>query len=315
MFAYEQQKEDVYHWLQNNSKSIFKDLGLKDIFLYALALGFKDGARLQINKRRANIRLQYFNEQDEWLLKVVAISEAQNLDILTKPKDIINIAEEYANRGITLLQTKMNNELGDFGKIVHEEIHDILISSNSESNDVNETKGGNKNDSEKNLKVNDYLKIGESDEIEYKSSARWDLINNNVNKELEKAIVKSVNGFLNTSGGTLLIGVHDSGTVLGIKKDLDSLKKTNQDSYFQYLTNLFSNKLGVENTQFWHISFEDINGKLVCMVKIEASPKPVFVRDKLQLSDGEFYIRVGPTTRPLNNEEFHKYNETRFLKK
>ena len=310
MFAYEQQKEDVYHWLQNNSKSIFKDLGLKDIFLYALALGFKDGARLQINKRRANIRLQYFNEQDEWLLKVVAISEAQNLDILTKPKDIINIAEEYANRGITLLQTKMNNELGDFGKIVHEEIHDILISSNSESNDVNETKGGNKNDSEKNLKVNDYLKIGESDEIEYKSSARWDLINNNVNKELEKAIVKSVNGFLNTSGGTLLIGVHDSGTVLGIKKDLDSLKKTNQDSYFQYLTNLFSNKLGVENTQFWHISFEDINGKLVCMVKIEASPKPVFVRDKLQLSDGEFYIRVGPTTRPLNNEEFHKYNET-----
>lgn len=46
-----------------------------------------------------------------------------------------------------------------------------------------------------------------------------------VQKGLQKAITKTIAAFLNTRGGTLLIGVHDSGTVLGIERDFQYFKE------------------------------------------------------------------------------------------
>jgi hypothetical protein len=52
---------------------------------------------------------------------------------------------------------------------------------------------------------------GESDLVEFKSSARWDYREQKVNKALEHVIVKTLASFLNGKGGTLLIGVDDAG--------------------------------------------------------------------------------------------------------
>jgi hypothetical protein len=53
---------------------------------------------------------------------------------------------------------------------------------------------------------------GESAEIEFKSSARWDMRQNKLNKEMEQIVVKTVAGFMNSeTGGMLLIGVEDGG--------------------------------------------------------------------------------------------------------
>jgi hypothetical protein len=46
----------------------------------------------------------------------------------------------------------------------------------------------------------------EDDAVEYKSTARWDIREERRNPALEDEIVKTV-AFLNTEGGTLLIGV------------------------------------------------------------------------------------------------------------
>jgi predicted HTH transcriptional regulator len=43
--------------------------------------------------------------------------------------------------------------------------------------------------------------------VEFKSTTRWDLRENQPSKAMEDAIVKTVAGFLNTDGGTLLIGI------------------------------------------------------------------------------------------------------------
>ena len=42
-------------------------------------------------------------------------------------------------------------------------------------------------------------------------------------KEIELAWLKGVVGFMNTNGGILLIGVDDSGTILGIDADPDAI--------------------------------------------------------------------------------------------
>ncbi len=69
--------------------------------------------------------------------------------------------------------------------------------------------------------LTDLLKAGESAVLEYKSSLRWDLKLQKYNADLIKVVFKTIAGFMNVEGGTLLIGVDDSGTVLGVEYDLN----------------------------------------------------------------------------------------------
>ena len=54
---------------------------------------------------------------------------------------------------------------------------------------------------------------GESANLEFKSSFRWDLRENKVNRALEGVILKTLAGYMNGNGGTLLIGVADDGAL------------------------------------------------------------------------------------------------------
>ncbi len=67
---------------------------------------------------------------------------------------------------------------------------------------------------------------GEGPILEFKSSFRWDLRQNQANKGLEAVILKTIAGFMNGNGGTLLIGVADDGAIVGLKPDYTLLKKT-----------------------------------------------------------------------------------------
>ena len=85
---------------------------------------------------------------------------------------------------------------------------------------------------------------GESEKVEFKSSlhhpygpvplAFQTLQPGQLKKEIKKALAKSVTktiaAFLNSDGGTLLIGVEDSGTVLGIEPDFEHLRQGKQDA-------------------------------------------------------------------------------------
>src|SRR5690242_9667478 len=50
--------------------------------------------------------------------------------------------------------------------------------------------------------------LDEGETVEFKSSLRWDYAKQKPSKEVERAIVKTVVGFLNSeNGGTLIIGI------------------------------------------------------------------------------------------------------------
>jgi hypothetical protein len=145
---------------------------------------------------------------------------------------------------------------------------------------------------------------GENVALEYKASMRWDLRRQKVNKDLEKIIAKTVAGFLNSEGGTLLIGVADDCTVLGIGNDLKTIGRKDRDGYEQKLRQVLTNALGAEFSQYQNVSFEESEGKTVCIVRVEPSPKPVYLTDR---GAKEFYVRVGNTTRPLDMQAAHDY--------
>ena len=52
---------------------------------------------------------------------------------------------------------------------------------------------------------------------------------------------------LNGKGGTLLVGIADDGTVLGIEKDLRTLRKPPLDGFQLALTDIVKTHLGVEH--------------------------------------------------------------------
>ena len=155
------------------------------------------------------------------------------------------------------------------------------------------------------MKLDDLIDMGEGSTIEFKSSLRWDIQNNKVNKDLEKVIVKAVAGFVNSEGGTLLIGVSDGGQIFGIESDLKTLKRRNIDGFQQVIISLISDYLGTEFTKYTHIDFEEKEEKTVCEIKVERSPQPVFF--KSGGGSSEFHIRAGNTTRMLDSRETHEY--------
>ena len=72
--------------------------------------------------------------------------------------------------------------------------------------------------------IAELMSAGESNRVEFKSSARWNLHTGARDDKMELAIAKTVAGFLNSDGGTLLIGVDDDGRAIGLVHDFSTVK-------------------------------------------------------------------------------------------
>lgn len=145
---------------------------------------------------------------------------------------------------------------------------------------------------------------GENDQIEFKSSLRWDYRLKKANKILEKVIAKTISAFLNTEGGMLFIGVDDDGNILGLENDYGCLSKNSRDGFLLNLTNIINMQLGKSLHKFVHINIISINEKEVCIVTVEKSDKPVFMG---KTDNEEFYIRASASSQPLGVRETYKY--------
>jgi len=73
---------------------------------------------------------------------------------------------------------------------------------------------------------------GESSTLEFKSTFRWDLREGHINRSLETVVMKTLAGYMNSQGGTLLMGVADDGAILGLDNDYSALKKPGRDGFF-----------------------------------------------------------------------------------
>lgn len=160
---------------------------------------------------------------------------------------------------------------------------------------------------EKPISIQKYISLGESVMLEFKSSVRWDFYQNKVNKDLEKSIIKTIAGFLNSEGGKLVIGVSDIGEILGLENDMKTLRKKDLDGFQQLLIHLINDYLGPEYTSYIKINFHELDNKQVCSVDVDNSSNPVFAVGKDNKK--EFYIRAGNSTKLLDSEETHNYIE------
>ena len=148
------------------------------------------------------------------------------------------------------------------------------------------------------------LRQGETEHREFKATLRWDLKHKRANSALEHAVVKTLAGFMNNSGGSLFLGVDDRGEPIGLENDYRTLKRPSKDGYAAYLISLVARRLGTEFCPYVHVMFHDLQGHEICRVLVEPSPKPVFARIE---GDVRFYLRTGNITREMNVQEASTY--------
>jgi hypothetical protein len=143
---------------------------------------------------------------------------------------------------------------------------------------------------------------------EYKSSIVFppDEQSKGPNQEKQmNEIMKVINSFLNTVGGTLYIGVNNFGLGVGVEEDLNSpVYFGDKDKYLLTISNAVSLKWGnIVATYIESIAFDSENkDKDVVVVKIKPLAQGIDY-------DGYWYVRVGSTKRKLTKDEFEEYQK------
>lgn len=149
------------------------------------------------------------------------------------------------------------------------------------------------------------LAAGESERVEFKETARWNVREDKKDARMEQVIAKTVAAFLNTSGGVLVIGANDDGEAVGLDRDLATLRTPDHDRFELWLRDLLSTTLGRNAAALPGIRFAAApGGTQVCAVVVPRSPKPVF------LSHGQstdLWVRVGNSTRSLGVDDAVEY--------
>jgi ATP-dependent Lon protease len=153
--------------------------------------------------------------------------------------------------------------------------------------------------------ISEIIGTGESSTVEFKSSLRMNLHTKNSDQKIEHAVLKTLAAFLNTHGGTLVVGVDDKGTPLGLEND----GFQNEDKMDQHLANLIRDRLGPQHTLCLHPQFEDYEGRRILVVRCDSAKSPAYLKDG---KTEYFYIRTSGTTSELPASKIHDYVRQRF---
>ena len=88
---------------------------MKNIFMLAIFIGYNEEKRIPLGKDKEMIFAwaRFSPEEDVPLLRALALSETEDIEVLTDQDRILTIAEEYANGGIIEIQKQVEDMPGD----------------------------------------------------------------------------------------------------------------------------------------------------------------------------------------------------------
>lgn len=150
------------------------------------------------------------------------------------------------------------------------------------------------------VSIPDLIRQGENDQVEFKSTMRWNLKTDKADKAVEKAWLKTIVAFLNTDGGTLLVGVDDAGVIVGISQD----RFENEDKYRLHVNNRIKEHIGLGCAAAIRYDLNEVGDQKVLVVHCRPSPQPVFLK---MGREEEFFVRIGPGSRKLTPSEVIAY--------
>lgn len=149
-------------------------------------------------------------------------------------------------------------------------------------------------------RMQECVRQGERPEVEFKSTVRTNLQTGKRGKEIELAWLKAVSAFLNAEGGTLLLGVADSGEICGIEADAFD----NSDHCLLHVKNLLNQHIGAEFSSYIVTTIVDCPEGSVVMLECRPAGAAVFLKIG---KNEEFYVRSGPSSTKLTPSQTVSY--------
>jgi serine/threonine protein kinase len=153
-----------------------------------------------------------------------------------------------------------------------------------------------------------FLANGETSRVEFKASLRHvhepsqAMSPSEQRKALETAVAKTIAAFLNTAGGTLLIGVDDKAEIIGIEADFASLhKKANLDGWQSAFKNVVSSRLGPGGLSLLDVIFEQRNSRTVALIEVPPRDRETWVDRQ------DFYVRLANSSEALTGPQLVAY--------
>lgn len=148
------------------------------------------------------------------------------------------------------------------------------------------------------------IEQGESYTLEFKETLDYDTQNKGKNKYILLSSLKTIAGFLNAAGGTLLIGVDDSGKIKGIKQELSIMKIGNNDKFQLKIQNCLKDRFEPQPFGKVNILFKRFPEGTICRVDVQASEGIIHL-------DKKVYVREGNTTQLLDGRTLTEWIEKR----
>lgn len=155
------------------------------------------------------------------------------------------------------------------------------------------------------LDVEGMIEAGEGIHVEFKSTLRTNLHTGEKDARMELAVLKTIAGFLNTRGGTLVVGVSDDGETVGLERD----GFANEDKLHLHLSNLIQSRIGVEFAMYIEPHFEDRDEQRVLVVRCSPAGSPVFVTES---GKERYFVRNGAATAELGPKDTQHWITKRF---
>ena len=144
--------------------------------------------------------------------------------------------------------------------------------------------------------INKILNADESAYFERKTTFRYDLKENEPKNYIVDSSLKTLVAFLNTNGGTLIIGQSDDKKVIGIEAD----KFKNNDAWSKYFKDKVKQNIGLTYLENYIThDFHKYDNKTFVLVKC----KKFIGSDPVYMNNQDLYIRAGPTSEKLDVKE------------
>lgn len=153
------------------------------------------------------------------------------------------------------------------------------------------------------------IEAGESEQVEFKASFRYSVQAKMLDKtgDIPFSSIKTIAAFLNTTGGTLFIGVSDNLEILGLENsDFKVLKQEDPvqkkvDSVKLNIDEMLNTHIGSQHVSYINISWEQYHEKTFIVVKVAPAQTPVFC------SGEKFFVRTSSSSRELKGQEMLQY--------
>lgn len=130
---------------------------------------------------------------------------------------------------------------------------------------------------------------------------------------IRKAVTKTIAAFLNSHGGTLLVGVTDTGAVVGIEPDFPYLGKLRQnaDGWLLSFRTIAIEALQADVWGLINVALARKDDHLIAIVRVPARSVETWHKDKDTLAE-QFYVRAANSSEPLTGAALIRYIRDHF---